>query len=130
MTTKNLQTENVKSMSIKDLASIVFNFAQSNKEGFTLNINTLERVKTGFVASYKATQNSFSENDLQSVINHALSHDGIIGGWYNSENGRYYFDSSKVFNNLAKAIKFAVENEQLAIFDLDNFHEIRLDKQL
>ena len=98
---------------------------------FTLNVRTLQPVATGFVVSYKATQNSFSETDLQSVVAHALKHDGVVGGWYNSKDGRYYFDSNKVFkpNKLSEAIEFGLENEQLAIFSLDDLQEIRLYEQ-
>ena len=117
-------------MNIIDLASKVLKYAETNKEGFTLNIKTLEPVTSGIVVSYKATQSSFSENDVLSVINHALKHDCVVGGWYNSEDKRFYFDSNKIFSNIAKAINFGIENEQIAIFDIDNLHEIRLDKQL
>ena len=117
-------------MDNKELATKVLEYAKSNKDGFTLNINTLEPIQTGYVASYKATQNSFSETDLQSVVNHALNHDGIVGGWYNSKDKKYYFDSNKVFNNISEAIKFGFENEQIAIFDIDTLHEIRLDNNI
>ena len=116
-------------MIINELTKKVAKIAQSNKEGMTLSINNLEPIRTGFVASYKATQNSFSETDLQSVVNHALSHDGVVGKWFNDKDGKYYYDSNKVFSNLDDALKFAKENEQLAIFDLDNKKEIRLDNQ-
>jgi hypothetical protein len=118
-------------MKIKDLVSKVLEFAETHKDGFTLDIRTLRPITTGIVASYKATQNSFSANDLQSVVNHALSHDGVVGGWYNTEDGRYYFDSNKVFNinDLAEAIEFGLNNEQHAIFDIDNLQEIRLNEQ-
>ena len=116
-------------MNVKDLASKIYDFAKSHKDGFTLNINTLQPVQTGYVVSYKDTQNSFSVNDLESVVNHALSHDGVVGGWYNNEDGRYYFDSNKVFTNLYDAIEFGIENEQIAIFNLDNLQEIRLNNQ-
>ena len=125
-----LYTEEVKDLIINGLATKVLEYAKKNQNGFTLNIRTLEPIQTGYVASYKETQNSFSATDLQSVVNHALNHDGIIGGWYNKENGRYYFDSNKVFNNITEAIQFGFENEQLAIFDIDTLHEIRLDEQL
>lgn len=116
-------------MKIKDLASKVLEFASNNKEGFTLNISTLVPVTSGIVVSHKATQNSFTETDLQSVINHALKHDGVVGGWFNEADGKYYFDSNKVFNanELYDAIAFGLDNDQIAIFDIDNMREIRLD---
>lgn len=119
-------------MNIKTLAKQVFAFAQTNKDGFTLNLKTFRPVTAGIVASYSATQNSFSENDLQSVIYHALTHDGIVGGWYNSKDGKYYFDSNKVFkySELTEAIEFGIANKQCAIFDIDNLEEIRIDSQV
>ena len=117
-------------MKISNLTSEILKFASDNKSGYTLNIRTLQPVTSGYIVSYKATQNSFKAADVQRVIEHALKHDGIIGGWFNEKNKRYYFDSNKIFNNLAKAINFAIENEQIAIFDIDNMHEIRLDEKL
>ena len=118
-------------MKIKDLVSKVLEFAEANKDGFTLNIRTLQPVTSGFVVSYRDTQNSFSANDLQSVVAHALTHDCVVGGWYNTEDGRYYFDSNKVFavSELSEAIQFGIENEQIAIFSLDSVCEIRLNNQ-
>ena len=117
-------------MIINELTKRVLEIAKKNQDGFTLSINNLTPITTGFVVSYKATQNSFSETDLQSVVNHALSHDCIVGGWYNGKDKKYYFDSNKVFRSITKAIEFGIKHEQLAIFDLDNMHEIRLDEQL
>ena len=119
-------------MVTKDLASKIYNFAKNNPSGFTLNVMTLQPVTTGYIVSYKETQSSFSEIDLQSVITHALTHDGIVGGWYDTESKKYYFDSNKVFsiNQLDKAIEFGIKNEQIAIFNLDTLQEIRLNEQL
>lgn len=116
-------------MIVNELTKRVAKIAQSNKEGMTLSINSLEPIKTGFVASYAATQNTFSETDLQSVVNHALSHDGVVGKWFNDKDGKYYYDSNKVFSNLDEALKFAKENNQLSIYDLDKGETIWLDSQ-
>ena len=119
-------------MIIDVLTEKIVEFAKRNKEGFTLNIRTLQPVTSGIVASYKATQNSFTENDILSVIRHALKHDGVVGGWYNETDGEYYFDSNKVFdiNELEQAVEFGIKNNQIAIFDIDNMREIRLDTQV
>jgi len=50
----------------------------------------------------------------------------VVGGWKNSDNRKYYFDSITVFENRDEAIRFGKENNQLAIFDLDSLTEIRL----
>ena len=116
-------------MNINQLVSKVLAFAASNKQGYTLNIRTLEPIKSGYVVSYKETQDSFSAIDVLYVIAHALKHDGIVGGWYNEKNNRYYFDSNKVFDNEKDAINFGKENEQLSIFNLNTGEPIWLDNQ-
>lgn len=116
-------------MKTKELVKKVLEHATSNKSGFTLNIKTLEPIQSGYVASYKATQNSFSATDLQSVITHAIRHEGIVGGWYNTKDKKYYFDSNKVFNNIVEAIEFGMDNEQIAIFDLNNNKPIGLNTE-
>jgi hypothetical protein len=123
-----LTSEEVKDLIISGLTKKIFDFAKDHKSGFTLNINTLQPVKSGYVVSYKETQDSFDFIGLQNAVIHAINHDGIVGGWFNEKNSRYYFDSNKVFNSITKAIAFGVDNEQIAIFDLDDLHEIRLDE--
>lgn len=113
---------------MKDLIERVWEYSQNNPDGFTLNIKTLKEVKFGIVVAFKETQNSFGKHDLQTVINHALKNEKIIGGWLNNENGLFYFDSVKVFKNseLKEAMKFGIENKQIAIFDLTNLKVITL----
>lgn len=100
--------------------------AEANKDGFTIEIETLKHVTTGIVVAYKETQNSYGDEGLKRCIEHALQHEKIVGGWFNYQNKRYYFDSCKTFTDEAEAIKFGRENGQIAIFDLDNLREIRL----
>ncbi|WP_034256822.1 hypothetical protein [Adhaeribacter aquaticus] len=100
--------------------------AKENPFGFTFNIRTANQVKFGVVVAYKETQNSFGTEGLKIVITHAQAHDQIVGGWLNTENNQYYFDSCKVFRSRKEAIEFGREQEQLAIFDLTNLEEIKL----
>lgn len=100
--------------------------AEVNKEGFTIEIGTLGHVTSGIVVAYKETQNSFDDEGLKKCIDHALSHDKTVGGWFNDENDKFYFDSCKVFTDLEEAKEFGRLNEQIAIFDLDNLREVRL----
>lgn len=105
----------------------VYQIAKNNPSGFTINLNSLQFITSGYVAAYKATQNSFGLSGLQNAINYALSvGSNIVGGWYNSANDMFYFDASKTFDNLKDAADFGLENEQLAIFNLNNSQEIRL----
>ena len=109
-----------------ELVNRVWEYSKINPSGFTLDIKTFKAVNKGIAVSYKETQNSFGREGLVKTINHALKHDNIVGGWLNSENGYYYFDSTKIFEDskLDDAIKFAVQNEQTAIYDLTNQKEI------
>lgn len=112
-----------------DLINRVWEYSKNNPAGFTLNIETFKAVKFGIIVAFKDTQNSFGKQSLEHVIKHSLQNGKTVGGWLNEENGLYYFDSVKVFKNqeLKEAIQFAIENEQLAIFDLTNLKEIRIE---
>lgn len=114
---------------MKNLIERVWEHSQNNPHGFTLNIETFKAVKFGIVVAYYETQNSFGKEALKTVINHALNNNKMIGGWLNDENGFFYFDSVKIFKNseLEKAIEFAKQNKQLAIFDLTNLREIKIE---
>ena len=85
--------------------------------------------KEGIVVSYAATQNSHSRDQLDKVVSHALRHEGYVGGWYNSEDGLYYFDSTTLFpeNDLKGAIQFGKENGQHSVFILSTYTDIPLD---
>lgn len=106
----------------------IMKIAEANQDGFTIEIEKLNHVSEGIVVAYKATQNSFDSEGLKRCIEHAQKHAGFIGGWMDGESGKYYFDSVKIFPNsqLNEAIEFGKLNEQIAIFDLTNFKEIRL----
>lgn len=118
----NKETDTVET----EVVNKVWEYSKTNPDGFTLDIQTFKPVTKGFAVSYKETQNSFEKEGLKKAISHALKHNNIVGGWLNSENGYYYFDSVKVFEDskLEEAIKFAKENEQMAIYDLTNQKEI------
>ncbi|MDO4706949.1 MAG: hypothetical protein Q4A61_00815 [Porphyromonadaceae bacterium] len=80
----------------------------------------MKPITEGICVAYEATQSSHDRESLTRVINHAQSHEGIVGGWLNKVNGRYYFDSVRVFpeHQVAEAIAFAKENNQISIYDL------------
>lgn len=83
----------------------------------------------GIAVSYAATQNSHSRDQLDKVVSHALQHEGYVGGWYNSEDGLYYFDSTKLFleNDLKGALQFGKENGQLSVFILSTYTDIPIN---
>ena len=82
---------------VSAIADAVWEFSQSHPDGFTLDIRTMTEPMEGIAVSYAATQDSHSRDQLDFVVEHALQHDGYVGGWLNTENGLYYFDSTKLF---------------------------------
>jgi len=109
-----------------NLFEAIKKIANQNPEGFTVQLPDLNWVISGYISAYKETQNCFGDEGLRKALEHALSHDNIVGGWKNEENKMFYFDSSKTFDSLEEATRFGKENEQIAIFDLNTFREIKL----
>ena len=114
---------------ITAIADKVWTFSQTHPDGFTLDIRTMTEPTEGIAVSYAATQNSHSRDQLDKVVSHALQHDSYVGGWYNSEDGLYYFDSTKLFpeNDLEGAIQFGKENGQHSVFILSTSTDIPID---
>jgi len=102
------------------ISDAVWSFSQANPDGFTLDIRSMSVPKEGIAVSYAATQGSHSREKLDFVVRHALQHDGYVGGWMNTENGLYYFDSTRLFpeDKLADALKFGKDNGQTSAFIL------------
>ena len=111
------------------LADSLWTFSQTNPDGFTLDINTWEMPTEGIAVAYSATQDRHDRDDLEFVVSHARSHGGYVGGWLDTETGRYYFDSVRVFpeDSIAQASQFGRENAQIAIYILSSGKEIRLE---
>ena len=120
-----------KNLVISSVAAI----AALNPDGFTVNAENLQPVKSGYAVALKKTQNSFGTDGLSKVANviAKLQNSGNLngrtlafGGWYDSESGLYYYDATVIFEDRAEAIEAGRANDQIAIFDLANLEEIRL----
>ena len=111
---------------ISTVADKIWAFASRHPEGFTLDIRTMTEPKQGIAVSYAATQNSHTRSQLDAVIRHALQNDGYVGGWYNQENGLYYFDSTRLFpeDSLNEAVQFGKDNKQTSVFILSTSSEV------
>ena len=114
---------------ITNIADKVWSFSQSHPDGFTIDIRSMTEPTEGIAVSYAATQNSHSRDQLDKVVSHALQHEGYVGGYYNSENGLYFFDSTKLFpeNDLKGAIQFGKENGQHSVFILSTYTDIPIN---
>ena len=111
---------------MEHLFEAIKKMAEENPLGFTVDLTNLKRLTSGISVAYLETQNSFGDEGLKRVLKHALDNEKKAGGWFNSENGRFYYDSVCIFTDLNEAERFARENRQLAIFDLSNFRVIWL----
>ena len=102
----------------KELVNVIYAMGQMFPDGFTLDLNTMRQPTEGIYVSYKATQNSFDRKSLPAVIKHARAHQNLVGGWYNAEEDKYYFDSNRKFpeDSLAAAVAFARENDQHTVY--------------
>ena len=104
------------------------NIALSNKDGYTVNAQTLKPVTKGYAVAVAATQNSFGSEGLARVVKYVENNHEVnaFGGWYNSDNGLYYYDAIIVVDDLKQTIELGRANNQIAVFDLANCQEIRL----
>lgn len=102
--------------------------AMANKEGFTVSAANLQSVKSGYAVAVADTQNSFGLEGLANVVKYVSEHPDVnaFGGWYNSENNKFYFDATIIIDDLETAKDVGRLNNQIAIFDLANLKEIRL----
>ena len=118
--------------SVEALADRVWAYSQSHPDGFTLNIRTWAEPSAGIAVSYAATQNSHSRIQLDAVVRHALQHDGYVGGWFNTDDSLYYFDSSRLFpeDSLPAAVRFGKENGQCSVFVLSTSTDIPLNGKI
>jgi hypothetical protein len=105
---------------------LIKKIASSHSYGFAVRIPNGEPVTEGFAVAYEATPNSFDEDGLRKCLAHAERHANIVGGWYNEDDGRWYWDSVRILTDRDEPIAFAREQKQLALFDLNEGNEIRL----
>ena len=110
------------------LFSMLSAVAANNKEGYTVDAATLKPITNGYAVAVAATQNSFGPEGLARVIEYARTHKEVnaFGGWYNEENGLYYYDAVVITDSLADALELGKSNAQIAIFDLQTCKVIRL----
>ena len=115
----------------EELSNQVWTYSLSHPDGFTIDLNTMTTPTEGIVVAYAATQGCHSREKLNYVISHAMMHNGIVGGWLDTTDSLYYFDSSRIFpeDSLEAAKKFGIENGQIAIFLISEGKEIRLDEK-
>ena len=65
---------------MEQLFKAIFEIAKQNPDGFTVDLTTLKKVTKGISVAYLETQDSFGEDGLKRVLNHALEHEKKVGG--------------------------------------------------
>lgn len=105
-----------------DLSELVWEYSLSNPDGFTVELPSLEPVTSGLAVGYYIGQENIGKESLGEVISHALANDNVIGGWLDTQDDTYYFDSICIFEDdeHQQATQFAIENNQRAYYDLSN----------
>lgn len=102
--------------------------------GATYNLMGGQFITSGYMCAKAENEMIISE---ELTYNHILGYmaryaadlqkdNANLGAWYNSEDGKTYLDTSYRFETLEEAVAFGKANNQLAIFDLNTFTEIRL----
>ena len=92
--------------------------AEENPNGFTVYTTNLEPVKKGWIVAQKETQNCFGDEGLQKALEVAINTSQTIGGW--KEEDLFYWDAVMIFDNEEEATKSGIENEQIAIYQIEN----------
>lgn len=103
---------------MQDLIKRVKEIASQNELGFTITLPNCEFVTSGYVVAMIETQNSFGDAGLQAVIAKSSETTGVMGGW--SEDGLFYWDAVYILRDRAEAIRIGLENEQIAIYNIEN----------
>ena len=111
-------------------------FIRNNPDGFTLNPRTFEPVSGGFVVAPLKEAEVIVGQDLPEEvilgyiednkdISRATGKPVYLGGWFDSESQQYFLDNTLIVPTAEEALYIAEAADQLAIFDLNNFEEIR-----
>ncbi len=99
--------------------------------GVSINAD-FEQPKTGYLVSAfdGLTFDSVSlvnVHELSAWIKQNIDSGFFFGGWIDKETGKVYFDLSANIQDKTKAIELAIVNNQLAIWDLNENKEIRVN---
>lgn len=111
-----------------NIVKAIEQIAVKNPSGFTVDKNLSPIIK-GYAVATKLTQNSFGTQGAANAVAIAFyqsleKFDGV-GGWFNADNGQYYYDAVRIFRTKKQAEKYAQEQDQLAYFHLTSGKEYK-----
>ena len=125
-TSSNESTEQAQ---ISALVEKIWALSENRPDGFTLDLRTMSEPTEGISVAYAETMNSCSRKQLEDVVRHAIQHNRYVGGWLDTRDSVYYFDSVRLFpeSSLKEAIQFGKENEQYSAFILSSNTLVPMD---
>jgi hypothetical protein len=91
--------------------------ADEYPSGFTVYTTDLMPVKKGWIVAIKETQNCFGDEGLMKALEVAQRTSQVVGGWKDKE--LFYWDAVLVFKDEEQATKAGIENEQIAIYNIE-----------
>ena len=100
----------------------------ARKERFTFDLRGRCQVYEGVVSAYRITEFDRS-NELTEVAAHALAHDGILGAWRDPGTKEPRYESCRLFTDVGNAKRFAREQGQRSIYNLNRHEEIPVDDE-
>lgn len=89
-------------------------------EGYTVDREKFEPIKSGYAVAVEGTQESFGNKGLAHVIKYMDQHPEVpaFGGWYRKDTKEFYFDATMIFEDESEAREFAILNKQLEYCNL------------
>ena len=114
-------------------------FIRNNPDGFTIDPVSMEPASGGFVvAPLKEAEIIVGETLPEEVllgyiednkdISRAVNKPVYLGGWFDTDSQQYFLDNTLILPTAEEALYIAEAADQLAIFDLNNFEEIRTNE--
>jgi hypothetical protein len=103
----------------------IWRISKRSPLGFTRYLFGLDRPANGYCVAYSDTQDFFGRDGLRRAIAHARTHAQVIGGW--PHQGRYYFDSIRVYHLEKAAIEAAIRENQIGYYDLSGTYKRIMD---
>lgn len=122
------------------VCSRLWQYGQAHPDGFTLDLGTLAQPPAGICVAYgDSTASAASDMQhpaagphrahLSAVLQHALTHNGHVGGWHNPADGSYHFESVRLFpeDSLHVALAFARQQRQQSVYILSQHRELAVE---
>ena len=119
-------------MNTKNKIKKIKDICLKNSEGFTFKLTTLKPIENkGYCIGLTNLKGIYIKPLIKKVLFISKGFKQIeknlfIGGWFNKEDNLFYLDLTLNLNNKEKSLFLAKTFNQIAIFNLNNFEEIKI----